>query len=871
MATLHEVLASLPKRLAQRGKDNVDQLVNRLVAQLPATDEPDERRRYRLLSNAIDLTKVSDPSGALELMDWVAELGHESSKMRAVRAACLDRLGRHAEAKAVTAALCADDTTEPETVLVAANLLVRYNEQETALTAALGAYEALGRPKRHTATVLYITQRCAAFADSDRLTEEIAQAYLSDDLKTVNESPRTNLLWSADEQMNIAVTQIWAGINLKGDQQRFNGVRPPLAGRRLKIGYLSSDFRLHPTLRLMMGALRHHDATRVEVVLICSGWDDGSALRKEAESLVSSVLSVSHLNDSDAAAAIKQEGIDVLVELNGPTRANRMSILPFRPAPVQVDYLGWAGSVGGVGVDYVVGDSWTVPPGTEAAYPEAVMRMDPSYQINDHQSYPPVVPYTREEVGLPEDVFVFGVFNAINKIQGDVWRVWMAILKHVPNSVLWLLDPGDAARKRLARAAIAAGVPVSRIIGAKAMNNEQHLRRIAVADLMLDPWPYGGHTSTSDALYAGVPVVTINGRNFPGRVSAGLLRSAGLHALVAKDPQDYANKAARLALNPDQLRQVTDSLKTVDSTPCFDARNRTRQLEALFTAAYQRWSAGKPITPITVNAPRPSQPPLTEGLTITVPNAQVGYGSKPDWIRENRPPQLRLEGPTDESEATGAEAAGPPTATPRSDSASRRRIILVSGSWSSGTSATAQVVAALGAATPGDMFRVNDAKTETFEMAAFRQVLLSLASEPKLQRKATRQQAVAAFSAFDQQMLADIDGPIMLKHPLSALFIDELTEVFDCQIVTVVRDFDDVERTRKRRKWSQYFGSKGAKIIYLALVNAIAKTDAPVLWLKYRDLLEDTDKQVMTIAHFIGLDGDPTAIARAIATVRRSQ
>ena len=134
-----------------------------------------------------------------------------------------------------------------------------------------------------------------------------------------------------------------------------------------------------------------------------------------------------------------------------------------------------------------------------------------------------------------------------------------------------------------------------------------------------------------------------------------------------------------------------------------------------------------------------------------------------------------------------------------------------------------------------------------------------------------RQQAVAAFSAFDQQMLADIDGPIMLKHPLSALFIDELTEVFDCQIVTVVRDFDDVERTRKRRKWSQYFGSKGAKIIYLALVNAIAKTDAPVLWLKYRDLLEDTDKQVMTIAHFIGLDGDPTAIARAIATVRRSQ
>jgi len=856
--TLNEMLQNLPQTLRKQGVVKSERILEGLLREVAVKAPGMIGDVDQLLLRAIDLTKQSDPAGAITLLSWAEERGNSNSKTLALLATCQDRLGEHVAAKETTQKIVSDAEADPEAVLVAANLLVRYNEQETALRAAVDAYERLGRPLSHTATLLYITQRCAAFEESDRLTQQITDAYKAGQLDAVNESPRTNLLWSSDQKMNIAVTRGWAERSLPKDSREFTGSRPPLAGRRLKVAYLSSDFREHPTLRLMMGALRHHDPKKYEVVLICSGWDDKSPIRIEAEQAVSKILTVADKNDADAAEMIRGEGIDVLVELNGPTRANRMSILSFRPAPVQIDYLGWAGSVGGVGVDYVVGDHWTIPAGAEAEYPESVLRMDPTYQINDHRSYPPVSPVSRADLGLPKDGIVFGVYNAINKIQGDVWSVWMDILKAVPNSVLSLLDPGDAARRRLGQSAVAAGVDVKRIIGARAMTNSMHLNRIAAMDLMLDPWPYGGHTSTADALYAGVPVLTINGKNFPGRVSAGLLRAAGLPSLVARDPRDYVAKALHLARNPELLRTLKTKLANARATTCYDAQNRTRQLEALFTTAYQRWEAGQAPANISVRYPAATQPEIMRPLPMTVMKADDGYGSQPIWTRKN---EDFVPHPALSHKATVNNV--------RPTRKGKRTVILVSGSWSSGTSVTAQVVAALGAETPGPMFQTADPRTEANEMMAFRDLLLSMATESSVTRHASKHQALEQIRQFEAEHLDGTSGPIMLKHPLSALFIDELSEVFDIKILAVMRDFAAIERTRARRNWAAQFGQQGAHKIYLSLINAISETAAPAKWFKYSDLISNPIKQVTEIADFIDIKSTPSQLAAAVAVVRK--
>jgi hypothetical protein len=310
--------------------------------------------------------------------------------------------------------------------------------------------------------------------------------------------------------------------------------------------------------------------------------------------------------------------VDVLVELNGPTRANRMGVLAHRPAPVQVDYLGWPGSVGGRVVDYVVGDAITVPPGAEAAYPEQVIRLSKVYQVNDYaaRTLPPKL--TKKAVGLPEgDYLVLGMFNAINKVHNEVWDVWMKILQAVPNALLWILDPGPQARKHIAQAAMARGVPVNRILAAPRLKEEQHLARLQHCDLMLDPWPYGGHTSTADALFAGVPVVALDGNNFASRVSGALLRAAGMSAMVQQDRASYARFAVGLLKNPTELARVKAFVREqVPKTDVFNAKDKARQLEAAYRVALERAAKGVPLEHIRIK-------PRVAGKTNTQPRAEL--------------------------------------------------------------------------------------------------------------------------------------------------------------------------------------------------------------------------------------------------------
>nr|MDH4393598.1 glycosyltransferase family 25 protein [Aquabacterium sp.] len=451
--------------------------------------------------------------------------------------------------------------------------------------------------------VLYIAQRTASWDEVAQLTAQLRAAHAAGQTAEANESPRTHLNWCGDEAANMAVLQVWSR------QLRGKATPPaaplvaPLAGRRLRVGYLSSDFRDHPTSRLILGVLRHHDHSQLELHLYCSGWDDGSVLRKAVVACADQVHNVAKLSDSDAAALIRSHGIDVLVELNGPTRAHRLGILAQRPAPVQIGYLGWPGSYGGGLADYIVADEVVAPAEAGPLYPEQLIRLHKTYQANDHAREQPGERPTRQQCGLPAHGGpVLGVFNAINKIDSTVWLAWLQVLRAVPDAVLWLLDPGTAARQNIAAFTRAQGVDPRRVLVAPRLPQAAHLARMGWCDLMLDPWPYGGHTSTTDALLAGVPVLALAGTNFASRVSGGLLAAAGLGKFVQPDVDSYVRMAIHLLRTPATLQRakafIAERLMTSDLV---DAQRRTRQLESAYQRAAARAAAGQP--PVQLPAP----------------------------------------------------------------------------------------------------------------------------------------------------------------------------------------------------------------------------------------------------------------------------
>lgn len=548
----------------------------------------------------------SHPRLALDVYDHIATKAQLPASAWLVVGHLQDQLGqRELAVESLMRVLLAPEAL-PQHVLKAANLLVRIGNQPLSLSKAIAAYETMGRPVEHAATLLYIAQQTADWPLIEELTQQLRQAYMHEPITRIRETPRTNLLWCNDEAINLAVVRAWSNKNLRTPI----GAKPlALApqGRRLRIAYLSSDFRDHPTARLIMGLLRHHDRRAVEVFMYCSGWDDGSKLRKALVGQCDHVHTVSDMSDEAAAALIRTHAIDVLVELNGPTRANRMGILSHRPAPVQISYLGWPASVGGRVVDYVVGDAHTIPDGAERAYPEKVIRLDPTYQVNDHAAWHLPQRPTREQAGLPSDpaIQVLGMFNAINKVHQEVWCVWANILQMAPQSVLWLLDPGKTARGHILQAAQAAGLDARRLVFAPRLPLEAHLARLRCCDLMLDPWPYGGHTSTADALFAGVPVLTLEGRNFAGRVSSGLLLAAGLDNLVADSPQAYVQYAVHLLNHRNALAQLQTLVRTkVKGSSIFNAALRARQLEQAYRTTVQRAADGLPPVHIRINTPQ---------------------------------------------------------------------------------------------------------------------------------------------------------------------------------------------------------------------------------------------------------------------------
>ncbi len=475
--------------------------------------------------------------------------------------------------------------------------LARMGEDRQALDAVRRGYEASGEAIGLAPYTLRVALQCADWALVDRLTARIGAAHAAGQTREVGETPRTHLLWCADEATNIAVIRAFSERHYPAREPMARAPWPREKPRRLRVGYLSYDFRDHATALLAMGMLRHHDHDRFEFHAYCTSYDDGSALRRDVLSRFERTRMLGKLGDEDAARRIAADKLDVLVDLNGLTEGTRHGILAWRPAPVQISYLGYPGSAGGRYVDYIIGDDYTVPKGAEALYPEHVIRIPPSYQINDYLArYLPPRP-ARRPAGLPEGAPVIGMFNNVNKVRAEVWTAWMQILRAVPTAVLWMLDAGELAREHLKVATAGAGVDPARLVFAPKMKQEAHLARLRFCDLMLDPWPYGGHTTTADALFAGVPVVTLEGTNFASRVSGGLLWAAGLVNLVLPDVESYVARAVAILRNPSEIASFRQHLlRNRGQLPVFDAPGRTLQLEAAYAEAHARALRGQPAT-----------------------------------------------------------------------------------------------------------------------------------------------------------------------------------------------------------------------------------------------------------------------------------
>lgn len=371
---------------------------------------------------------------------------------------------------------------------------------------------------------------------------------------------------------------------------------PPTPGRDdvLRIGYLSDDFHAHAIAYLMTEVIERHDRGRFEIIAYDHSPPSDSPYRKRLEQAFDHVVRIESLSDADAAQRMVEDGINIAVDLKGWTLNTRSQILAHRPAPLQVQWLGYPGTLGASWIDYVIADPWLVRRDDEAGYREKVVRLPDSYQPNDRRKEIGPTP-VRARLGLPEKALVFCCFNQTYKITPRVFDAWMALLKEIEGSVLWLLEDNDAVPEALRRHAAERGVDPSRLVFAPKCSLSEHLGRLRQADLALDCFPYTSHTTGSDALWAGVPLLALNGDTFAARVSGSLLRAVGLPELVTQSLEDYLALAIRLARQPGLLGAYRSRLAENRMTaPLFDSVRFTRNIEAAYRAIWQRHRAGLP-------------------------------------------------------------------------------------------------------------------------------------------------------------------------------------------------------------------------------------------------------------------------------------
>ena len=377
------------------------------------------------------------------------------------------------------------------------------------------------------------------------------------------------------ERYPASPTPLWRGERYRHD--------------RIRVAYLSADFHEHATAHLIAGLFEAHDATRFETTAVSFGPETNDPMRKRLRQAFPRFLDVRNRSDRDVARTLRELEIDIAVDLKGFTANSRTGILAFRPAPLQVNYLGYPGTMGAPYVDYIVADRFVIPPGREDHYTEKVVRLPDSYQVNDAKRGIAETASTRAQAGLPQAGVVFCCFNSSYKITPEMFAIWMRLLERVPGSVLWLLESNAPAEQNLRREAQRRGVAPDRLVFAPTLPADEHLARHRLADLFLDTRPVNAHTTASDALWAGLPLVTCTDDAFASRVATSLLHAVGLPELAAHDPQEYEAIALRIATTPPLLAELSARLARNRGTHrLFDTDRYRRHLEAAYTTMWDR-------------------------------------------------------------------------------------------------------------------------------------------------------------------------------------------------------------------------------------------------------------------------------------------
>jgi len=456
------------------------------------------------------------------------------------------------------------------------------------------------------AILLHRLQHACAWAEFKDLEPDVdaaMQAALNED-RPPAVTPFAMLTRRGDGSLNLAVAKAAsdaAARQMAGLDSGFTVAKRQSRNDKITIGYLSADFHNHATAHLMRGLFAHHDRAAFSIQVFSYGPDDGSDYRATIQAGCDQFHDIQNASHLEAAQRIHGAKVDILIDLKGHTGSSRMEICALRPAPVQAAYLGFPGTSGADYMDYILTDAIVTPPEDAPHYTEAFLTLPGSYQVTDNTQEISDAPVSRADCGLPDVGFVFCSFNASYKIDPRMFDVWMRLLGAVPGSVLWLLKSNDLAEANLKAEAEARGIDPNRLVFAGKMAKDMHLARHRLADLALDTRLCGGHTTTTDALWAGLPVITLEGGHFVSRVAVSLLRAHDMAELITHSLDEYEALALTLATDPDRLQAVTSRLTANrDTTPLFDTPRFARNLEGAYRLMWERHLAGDAPAPIVV-------------------------------------------------------------------------------------------------------------------------------------------------------------------------------------------------------------------------------------------------------------------------------
>jgi predicted O-linked N-acetylglucosamine transferase (SPINDLY family) len=447
--------------------------------------------------------------------------------------------------------------------------------------------------------LIYAQTRICEFSDLEDKTQKLLRGI--EQGRTVC-TPFQMLAISDSPALQRRAAELYAGAR-QSECTPLPAIRRHPAHKKIRLGYFSADYHDHATMHLMVELFELHDRSRFELTAFSFGPDRSDAMRARAVRAFDRFVDVRHLPDTDAALLSRTLEVDIAVDLKGFTQDDRAGIFLSRAAPVQVSYLGYPGTMGADAIDYIVADPIVVAEESRSYYRERIVYLPNSYQINDRKRAPSNRAFTRAGLGLPPEGFVFCCFNNNYKITPPVFDCWMRILKRSKGSMLWLLEDNAQAARNLKKEATARGIDEQRLIFAERLPPGDHLARLHLADLFLDTLPYNAHTTASEALWAGLPLLTCRGQSFASRVAASLLHAVGLPELVTTTLADYETRALEIAGDPGALASLRQKLaQNRLVAPLFDSKLFTRHIEAAYAAMYERNRAGLPPADIHVSA-----------------------------------------------------------------------------------------------------------------------------------------------------------------------------------------------------------------------------------------------------------------------------